>query len=136
MIVVDASVWVSRLVSQDGNFAASERWMAAQRARGTLLVSPSLLLCEVAGAISRRTGQPGLGHKAVSHLLRLTGLRLVNMDEKLVRTAAGLAADYGLRGADVVYVALAKQLNLPLATWDCEQLQKASEIIRTQTPQI
>ena len=58
------------------------------------------------------------------------------MDEKLVRTAAGLAADYGLRGADAVYVALAKQLNLPLATWDREQLQKASGIIKTQTPQI
>ena len=61
MTVVDASVWVSRLVPQDIHHAASQRWLEEQAAGGDL----------VAGAISRRTGRGELAHQAVQVLLRL-----------------------------------------------------------------
>ena len=73
--VVDASVWVSRLVPQDVHHAASRRWLEEQAAGGDLLISPTLLLAEVAGALSRRMGQSELAHQAVQMLLRLTELR-------------------------------------------------------------
>jgi predicted nucleic acid-binding protein len=70
---------------------------------------------------------PGLGQQAVAALQDLPGLRMVEMDASLVTTAAQLAADLGLRGADALYVAVAYRLGLPLATLDEDQIKRASE---------
>ena len=53
---VDASVWVSGLVSEDTHHKATNAWLSQRLAGGDTLVIPSLALAEVAGAISRRTG--------------------------------------------------------------------------------
>lgn len=134
MIVVDASVWVSRLVPHDVRYATSRDWLERQVASGRLLVAPVLLLAEVAGAVSRRTGRPRLAKRATEALLRLPGLRLVPLDARLGRTAAGLAAERGLRGADAVYVATASHLNIPLVTWDSEQRERASGLVAVRAP--
>ena len=134
MTVVDASVWVSRLVPQDVQHAASRRWLEEQAAVGNLVISPTLLLAEVAGAISRRTGQPELARRAVQMLLRLSELRLVPLDSRLGRSAAELAAEVGLRGADAVYVAAAHHLNVPLVTLDREQRARAGRLVEVQSP--
>jgi len=68
--VVDASVWVSRLVPQDVHHFASRRYLEERAAAGDPLVAPALLLAEVAGAIARRTGAPELGRRALEGLLR------------------------------------------------------------------
>ena len=133
-MVVDASVWVSRLVPPDVHHAASRRWMARHTADGGVLVAPVLLLPETAGAISRRTGTPELAHRAVNRLLRLRSLRLVPVDGRLAEAAARLAADLGLRGADAVYVATAQLLNIPLVTWDSDQQARAARVIAAHTP--
>jgi len=124
-VVLDASVWVSRLVSQDEFHTAVRSWLEEQREAGVQFISPTLLLAEVGGAISRRTGDPTLGRRAIRRLEDLPGLRLVEMDNDLVHEAANLAAELGLRGADSVYVAVARQLNLPLATLDNDQSERA-----------
>ncbi len=133
MVVVDASVWVARLVPQDLFHEPVKAWMAAQRADNKLLISPALLLPEVAGAIARRTGDPDLAQRAVEALPRLPGLRLIEMERDLVESAAALAAQLGLRGADAIYVAAADYLHLPLCTLDAEQSRRAAyriEIIK------
>ncbi len=132
MIVVDASVWVSRLVPQDSFHQQVCDWMAARRAENTLFISPAILLPEVAGAISRRTGAPGLAEQAVSALGRLPGLRLVEMERSLVSDAAGLAGQLGLRGADAIYVATARYLDLPLCTLDEDQARRAGYLVKTE----
>ena len=134
MIVVDASVWVSRLLHRDVNHAASRRWLIEQVGSGRPLVGPSLVIPEVAGAISRRTARPNLGHRAVRLLLRVPDLRLVPLDHELAVTAAELAASLGLRGADAIYVAIAQVLGLALVTWDTEQQERGGRIVRVQTP--
>jgi predicted nucleic acid-binding protein len=126
MVVVDASVWVARLVPQDANHSAARRWMQVQREENTLLVSPSLLLPEVAGAITRRTGQSALAAQAIAALEKLPGLRLIEMERELVAAAAELAAQLGLRGADAVYVAAAEYLKLPLCTLDEDQAHRGA----------
>ena len=78
-VVVDASIWVSRLIPQDEHHELCQKWLAQQRIGGVTLVSPSLLLPEVAGAISRRTGDPTLAEKAVHNLQALPGLWLVEL---------------------------------------------------------
>ena len=128
-IVVDASVWVSRLVPKDVFHQTVKIWMEKQRSEGATFLSPALLLPEVAGAISRRTGEPRLAQRATDSLARLPGLRLVEMDQPLVQEAARLAADLGLRGADSLYVAVASRLNLSLATLDEDQKTRATSVI-------
>ena len=131
-IVVDASLWVARLVPQDVFHAAVRAWMDSRRLAETEFLAPALLLAEVAGAVSRRTGNVVLALKAVEQLEYLPGLRLVEMDRPLLDEAAHLAAELGLRGADSTYVAVASRLNLPLATLDADQRERAAGRIPIQ----
>ncbi len=131
-VVVDASIWVSRLVLQDEHHERCQKWLAAQRSAGNTLVSPSLLLPEIAGAISRRTGDPALAERAVQTLQALPGLRLIEMNQTVIQAAAQLAASCSMRGADSVYAAIALQLNIPLATLDLDQRTKAGKAVAIQ----
>ena len=107
--------------------------MEEQVEAGVQFISPTLLLPEVGGAISRRTGDPVLGRQATHQLENLPGLRLVEMDNELIHDAAILAADLGLRGADSVYVAVASQLRLPLITLDVDQRERAQKKVLIQS---
>jgi len=128
-IVVDASVWVARLVSEDSFYEPVKTWMAARLENDDQFLAPSLLLAEIGGAISRRT-TPSLGLKAVEQIQNLPGLQLVDMEHSLLREAAQLAAELGLRGADSTYVAVAARLDLPLMTLDIDQRAKAAKRIK------
>jgi len=125
-IVVDASVWVARLVSQDVFHEPVKAWMFARLEEGDQFLAPSLLLAEIGGAISRRTTS-SLGLKAVEYAQGLPGLQLVEMEDSLLREAAQLAAELGLRGADSTYVAVAARLDLPLITLDVDQRERAKK---------
>ncbi len=132
--VVDASVWVSALVSSDVHHAASRAWLEREDEAAGVLVAPALLLPEVASAVSRATRSPLLGRRAIRSLLAVPALRVVPLDGALAELAARLAADHGLRGADAVYVAVAKQLSLPLVTWDREQARRAARVVHAGAP--
>jgi predicted nucleic acid-binding protein len=126
-VVVDASVWVVRLVQEDVFHELVRDWMTEKRKEGVEFLSPSLSLAEVAGAISRRTGDPSLGMRAIELIQHLPGLRLVEMDQPLMDEAASLAAELGLRGADSTYVAVAVRLDIPLVTLDVDQKERAAK---------
>jgi predicted nucleic acid-binding protein len=83
-IVVDVSVWVSRLVPMDVFHPTVKTWLEGRRSDGVIFLSPALLLPEVGGAISRRTGEQRLARNAIDSLARLPGLKLVDMDQSLV----------------------------------------------------
>lgn len=131
-IVIDASVWVSRLVPQDVFHSNVKSWMETQLLNGQSFLSPAILLPEVAGAISRRTGDPTLANRAVDRLQKLPDLSLLEMNQSLILLAVKLAADLGVRGADSVYVATAFVLNLPLVTLDRDQMERAASAIFVQ----
>ncbi len=133
-MVVDASVWVSRLLPQDTNHSATREWLARHLENGSLTASPTLALAEVAGAVARRTASARLGTRAVQSLLAVPGLRLIAVDRRLAMTAGRLAADLALRGADAVYVAAALDLGVPLVSWDAEQRERGRRRIRVLTP--
>ena len=128
-IVVDASVWVARLVPEDTFYEPVKTWMSIRRNEDDQFLAPSLLLAEIGGAISRRT-TPSLGLKAVEHVQSLPGLQLVEMEHSMLREAARLAAELGLRGADSTYVAIAVRLGLPLITLDADQRERAAKRIQ------
>lgn len=129
MIVVDASVWVSMLVPQDVNHDVSRRWLEAQTQAGQRLIEPVLMLTEVAGAIARRTGSSKIAQNAIDKLMEIPLMHIVAIDQRLGQKATELAINLYLRGADAIYVAVAHQLGVPLASWDKEQLDRASQVV-------
>lgn len=128
-IVVDASIWVARLVSEDIFYEPVKEWMSTRLEEDDQFLAPSLLLAEIGGAISRRT-TPSLGLKAIEQVQSLSGLQLVEMENLLLQEAAQLAARLGLRGADSTYVAIAARLDLPLMTLDIDQKERAAKRIK------
>lgn len=133
-IVVDASVLVSQLMPQDTNHKTSLFWLNQFSAAGGLLVAPVFLQIEVAAAVSRRTGQPELSKNALENLNSTSAIQFVSLDSALVQAAINIATDLQLRAGDAIYVAVAHQLNIPLVSWDREQLERASSLIPTYTP--
>jgi predicted nucleic acid-binding protein len=116
-IVVDASVWISALILQDVNHHVSRRWRRAWLRDGGTFALPLLILPEVAGAVTRRTGQALLGDQAVATILVNPAVTLVPLDRQRATLAARHAASLRLKGSDAVYTALAEHLGLPLVTW-------------------
>jgi predicted nucleic acid-binding protein len=113
---------------------ASRRWFESFTANGGRLVAPVLLLPEIAGAISRGTGEPDLAYQTVQQLQRMRTLRLVALDRRLGQAASEIAAELGLRGADAVYAANAHELKIPLLTWDNEYVEKVGKQIAVRMP--
>ncbi|MGH2497049.1 MAG: type II toxin-antitoxin system VapC family toxin [Ktedonobacteraceae bacterium] len=135
LIVVDASVWVSWLRPSETNHRSSSTWMEQFITKNGFLVSPAMLLIEVAASISRQTGQALRAKEAITKLNSISKIQIFPMDSSLVQMAVDIATDLQLRAGDAIYVALAHQLNIPLISWDKEQIQKASSLITTYTPE-
>lgn len=133
-VVVDASVWVSRLMPQDVNHDASSFWMERFTAEGGFLVAPVFLLIEIAASISRVTGDTALAKQIVEDIKSDSMMQAMPLDTTLVQAAVTIAADLQLRAGDATYVVAAHQLNIPLISWDKEQLQRAGSLVSTYTP--
>ena len=108
--------------------------MAAQTRSASLLIVPRIALPEVAGPIARISGRPEAGLEAARRLLRTPGIRLVDLDRRLLAEALVIAARLRLRGADAVYVAAARRLRVPLVTWDQQLLQRAAAVVQVLHP--
>ena len=134
MYVVDASVWVSRFLPKDTFHTESHHWVKERVRQGETVVMPTIALAEIAGAVARSTGLPSDGRRAVQYVEDLSISHSVVLDESLAQFSALVAATFSLRGADAVYVAVASRLNLPLVTWDKEQLTRGAPIIETLSP--
>jgi predicted nucleic acid-binding protein len=133
-MVVDASVWVSRFLSQDAFHAVSRTWLIETTVAGTSLVAPTIMLAEVSGAIARRVGDVKLGYQIVQQIRQLPTLQLTALDESLAQFSAQIASHYQLRGADAIYVAVAHHLQMPLVSWDQEQIDRSTNLITAYMP--
>jgi len=133
MFVVDASVWVARFMRPDVNHVASHQWLLRVLEDGVLIMAPGLLLPEITGPVSRLSSEID-ARRALSFVQRLFNLRLIPLRYELAHLSARLAAQFRLRGADSVYVALARQYHLPLVTWDGEQRERATALVTVRTP--
>src|SRR5579884_4058710 len=110
VVVVDASVIVSWLITADSNHIDSRLWLERFRATNGLLIAPTLLPVEVAAAIARPTKQVELAKNAARTLYSIRTLRLITVGSTLTRLAVNIAADLQLRAADATYVAVAHKL--------------------------
>jgi predicted nucleic acid-binding protein len=132
-MVTDASFWVSSL-HKDIHTQPTLAWLKNFSRTGDHLFAPNLLFAEVAGAVARQTGRSRFGHTALTRLRKYTFLQIVPLDEQLSSLAAEMAAECRLRGADAVYAALAYTLNVPLLTWDQEQITRVQKVVKAGIP--
>jgi predicted nucleic acid-binding protein len=130
-LVLDASVWVSLAIPDDAHHAVTREWLERVLPSESL-ITPALGLVETAGAIARRTGSAKLAQRAIDAIEQLPNVAVVVPDARLWQAAVDVAAARSMRGADAVYVALAKALKVPLVTWDADQRGRAG--VRTVTP--
>lgn len=124
---------MARYKPEDINHGSSYRWLHRALDQSVEVVAPSLLLPEVTGPLSRETSELD-ARRVLSELSRIFTLRILPVDHELARLSANFAAQFQLRGADSVYVALAHQLRMPLITWDGEQLNRAGAAVKVLTP--
>ena len=127
MLVVDANVWVACIhPSEPGHGEAVAFLMSAA---AEVFVCPALVLPEVSGAAARRSRDHREGTALANQVLADKRIRFEPLDFGLMHAAGELAAHLFLRGADAVYVAVAKLNDAALVTPDRElRLRSGAEI--------
>lgn len=133
-VVIDTSVWVSRLITTDINHAKAQVWLDSFLLAGGTLVAPTLFVTEVGANVSRITGKAGRGRAAVGQIYILPVMTLVAMDQGLIDEATDIGIDFAIKASDAFFVAIARRLSIPLVTFDQNQLNRPTTIITAIQP--
>jgi predicted nucleic acid-binding protein len=96
---------------------------------------PTLLLEEIASAVARASNDAAGALQYVAATAALPHLTLGGLTPALARRAAELAATYRLRGADAVYLAVARRYATTLVSRDDEQLTRGTRVAVCLTPE-
>ncbi len=134
MYTVDTSVWVNGVDTLETGHAVSRACLVLLGQQGHHLVLPTLVLTEIAGAISRTRSDATLADTFANQVAALPNVTLIPLDEVLAHQAQTLAAQYRLRGADAVYAALAQSANTTLISLEHEHLTRLTGIVPVLTP--
>jgi len=131
---IDASVFLNAFNPYEAGHEESHRWLAQLQEQATPIIAPTLLLPEVAAAVSRGREDEDLARQFATSLSRLPHLVLVPLDTALAQQAADVAARYRLRGSDAVYAAVALRFGSTLVTLDREQRERVAEALTAHDP--
>jgi len=134
LLTIDSSVFVSAARPSEIGHAESTAFLAWVRNKRTRLFLPTLVMAEVAAALSRTGSDPGLAQQYALAVGQLPNTVMVALDEGLARQSAAIGAQHRLRGADAVYLASAALFAAELITLDHEQLERGAAIVQTLTP--
>ena len=133
MIVLDASAWLGTLFPDELHHLTSLAWMDHTLVSGEDISVPSLFLAEIGGAIIRRIHDAQEATRNIGLVRTGAMFTIVNIDP-LLDLIIDTPITASLRGADAVYVALARRLEVPLVTWDREIGRKAGHLIDVREP--
>ncbi len=134
MYTLDASIFVRDATPLDPDHAVCHALIAHLYTASIPIIVPTLLLPEVAAALSRVYRDPLRARLTAEAISTLTNVQIIPLDSALAGVALEIAADRTLRGADAVYVAVARQHNCILVSLDREQRERGAAVVRTQTP--
>jgi predicted nucleic acid-binding protein len=132
---VDASVFINAVNPHEEGHRESLQVLSEIHARGIPIVVPTLLIPEIAAAVARATGDSAGALDYATAAAALPHLTLVSLTPVVARQSAELAASYRLRGADAVYVAVARRYGTTLVSRDGEQRTRATRAVPCQTPE-
>lgn len=133
-LTIDASVFVSAFSTAETEHGDSKAFMTRIREASAPIIVPTLVLPEVAAAISRGQGKPELGVAFALELVNLSNLVLVDVDEGLAKLAVETTARYRLRGSDAVYAAVSLRFGSLLVTLDIEQGERLKDVLSVYSP--
>jgi len=136
MYTVDASVWVNAFDQREPGHLVSRQFLGVLRDQALPIIVPNVVLVEVAGAISRTRQAPVQAQAFATALSQLPHVTVRVLDEACALHALTLAAQYGLRGADAVYAAVARDAGNTLVTLDKEHLTRLVNLITVCTPAV
>lgn len=131
---VDASVFLNAFNPYEAGHEESHRLLLLLQEQATPIVVPTLLLPEVAAAISRGRQDADLAREFTTALSCLPHLVLIPLDITLARQATDVAAQYRLRGSDAVYAAVALRFGSTLITLDREQRERVAGVLLARYP--
>ncbi len=134
MFVLDASVHLNALNPFETGSETSQRLLKQLFGKPWPVISPTLLLVEVAAAVARVFNDSQRGMAIAQAIYRLPGQIWVPLDEDLALEAAQLAAVHRLRGADGIYAAVAYRYHAALITLDRQQLERLASRLAVLTP--
>ena len=132
---VDASVFVNAFNPHEEGHAESLQILAAIQNRGDPMIVPTLLVPEIAAAVARASDDSAGALQYAHASVALPHVMLVVLTPALARQAAALAASHRLRGADAVYLAVARRYGTILVSRDGEQRTRGSAVAICQTPE-
>ncbi len=133
-LTVDASVFLNAFRANEEGHTHSKAVLAHLQSMAIPLIVPNLLQAEVAGALARGQKDAAVARRFSEILLQLPHVIAISLDPRLAATAAGIAADYRLRGADAVYAAVALRFGSTLLTRDEEQRERGAAVVTTLHP--
>jgi predicted nucleic acid-binding protein len=134
MYVIDASVLVADARPSEPSHSEAHTLLIHLRTEEGVVYLPTIVLAEVAAAISRGTGDSSVAERWVTRLEQLSLFHFVSVDKKLGQLAAKVAAEYQTRGCDAVYVTLAKQHGVTLITLNRQQRERVPDDLVARTP--
>jgi predicted nucleic acid-binding protein len=131
---VDASVFLNAFNPYEPGHEESRRLLARLQEQAVPIIVPTLLLPEVAAAVSRGREDEALARDFAAALNRLPHLVWVPLDTTLAQQAVDVAAQFRLRGSDAAYAAVALRFGAALVTLDREQCERVAQVLTAHTP--
>jgi predicted nucleic acid-binding protein len=113
-------VFVNAFNPHETGHAESLRILTAIQERGDPVIVPALLMPEIASAVARATGDRDGALRYALASAALPHLTVISLTPAVARQAAELAAAHRLRGADAVYVVVARRYGTTLVSRDGE----------------
>lgn len=132
-VVLDSNVLIAMFLQGDAHWQKS-RFFLQQMMSGEYKTRISVLaLPEVCGAVQRITQDNQISKKMLKSILLLISAGLLEVEELTfvrMEEATSVAINFGLKGADAVPVALAKETDSYLLTFDNEVIKKTRTHIK------
>lgn len=134
-VTIDASVWINAF--RPGETGSQDSLAFLEKVRHTRepMISPTLLLPELAAVLARGGEKRENILRFVQSVKNLPHQVWIALDETTAQVAAELAAQCQLRGADAVYGAVALRFGAVLVTRDREQLERLKGTLQVHIPQ-
>lgn len=134
MYTIDASVYVNANDPREIGYDKSMQLLQHLHVHTIPITVPTLVITEVSAAIARARGDITLAYNLAQQFSKLPNITFISLSLSLAIASAKIAADYRLRGADAIYVAVALDAQTTLITLDQEQLKRVSNLIRACSP--
>lgn len=108
MYTLDANIFTRTLHSNQPEYALCDE-LTRLSTEAISIITPLIVLAEVAAAVRRETGDAMRARLFVDVVRGLPTIQLIPLDAVLADEAADLAGDEALRGMDAIYVAVARR---------------------------